>query len=196
MVEYDFGRQYPDRFRRTHDAKTTLGRPNREIRAVLSSLKTNEIHNKFHEHTQHHIGTLQAQNPAWGYPGTEHDVLYEASYDHGHRHDTEWKYVDCNPDNDLCDREVPTEDNNGARGAENVTCRSRLDEDTVNPIVHIGTIASADTVMKSGEHREKLAEVEGVIGFEMEGAGVWDNLPCVIIKGVCDYADNHKNKVW
>lgn len=66
VVEYDFGRQYPDGFRRKHDAKTTLGRPNREIRAVLLSLKTNEIHNKFHEHTHHHIRTLQAQNPAWG----------------------------------------------------------------------------------------------------------------------------------
>jgi tetratricopeptide (TPR) repeat protein len=30
----------------------------------------------------------------------------------------------------------------------------------------------------------------------MEGAGVWDNIPCIIIKGVCDYADSHKNKLW
>jgi nucleoside phosphorylase len=30
----------------------------------------------------------------------------------------------------------------------------------------------------------------------MEGAGVWDNFPCVVIKGVCDYADSHKNKEW
>jgi nucleoside phosphorylase len=50
--------------------------------------------------------------------------------------------------------------------------------------------------MKSGEHRDKLAETENVIGFEMEGARVWDNLPCIIIKGMCDYADSHKNKVW
>ncbi|KAJ5660828.1 uncharacterized protein N7484_000200 [Penicillium longicatenatum] len=57
-------------------------------------------------------------------------------------------------------------------------------------------MASADTVMKSGEHRDKLAEKEGIIGLEMEGAGVWDNVPCVIIKGVCDYADSHKNKIW
>ncbi|KAH2587515.1 hypothetical protein KXW93_007624, partial [Aspergillus fumigatus] len=35
-----------------------------------------------------------------------------------------------------------------------------------------------------------------VIGFKMEGAGVWDNIPCIIIKGVCDYADSHKSKVW
>ncbi|OAQ59479.1 hypothetical protein VFPPC_10536 [Pochonia chlamydosporia 170] len=31
----------------------------------------------------------------------------------------------------------------------------------------------------------------------MEGAGVWDELPsCMIIKGVCDYADSHKSKGW
>jgi nucleoside phosphorylase len=30
----------------------------------------------------------------------------------------------------------------------------------------------------------------------MEGAGVWDAFPCVVIKGVCDYADSHKNKKW
>jgi nucleoside phosphorylase len=50
--------------------------------------------------------------------------------------------------------------------------------------------------MKSGEHRDHLVESEGVVGFEMEGAGVWDNISCIIIKGVCDYADSHKNKAW
>ena len=50
--------------------------------------------------------------------------------------------------------------------------------------------------MKSGEHRDKIAAKEKVIAFEMEGAGVWDNFPCVVLKGVCDYADNHKNKKW
>jgi nucleoside phosphorylase len=50
--------------------------------------------------------------------------------------------------------------------------------------------------MKSGEHRDALARTEKVIGFEMEGAVISDNLPCVVIKRVCDYADSHKNKVW
>jgi nucleoside phosphorylase len=50
--------------------------------------------------------------------------------------------------------------------------------------------------MKSGQHRDEIARREKVLGFEMEGAGVWDNVPCVIIKGVCDYADSHKNKLW
>jgi nucleoside phosphorylase len=50
--------------------------------------------------------------------------------------------------------------------------------------------------MKSGQHRDEIVRTEQVIGFEMEGSGVWDNVPCIIIKGVCDYADSHKNKLW
>jgi len=50
--------------------------------------------------------------------------------------------------------------------------------------------------MKSGEDRDEITLREKVIGFEMEGTGVWDNFPCVVIKGVCDYADSHKNKKW
>lgn len=50
--------------------------------------------------------------------------------------------------------------------------------------------------MKSGEDRDAIASREDVIAFEMEGAGVWDNFPSVVIKGVCDYADSHKTKGW
>ncbi|CAH0027385.1 unnamed protein product, partial [Clonostachys rhizophaga] len=65
---------------------------------------------------------------------------------------------------------------------------------TPQPLVHLGKYASGDMVMKSGEDRDKIAERESVIAFEMEGAGVWDNFPCIVIKGACDYADSHKNK--
>jgi nucleoside phosphorylase len=50
--------------------------------------------------------------------------------------------------------------------------------------------------MKSGEDRDSIAHQENVIAFEMEGAGVLGNLPCIIVKGVCDYADSHKDKTW
>jgi nucleoside phosphorylase len=65
-----------------------------------------------------------------------------------------------------------------------------------NPIIHYGLIASGDTVMKSSEDRHTIATGDNIIAFEMEGARIWDNLPCVIVKGVCDYADSHKNKEW
>ncbi|KAI0506427.1 nucleoside phosphorylase domain-containing protein [Xylaria bambusicola] len=64
------------------------------------------------------------------------------------------------------------------------------------PVIHFGAYASGDTVMKSGEHRDQIAEREQVIAFEMEGAGIWEIFPCIVIKGVCDYADSHKNKQW
>jgi nucleoside phosphorylase len=74
--------------------------------------------------------------------------------------------------------------------------RRRLSAGYPKPETHFGSLTSADTVMKSGKHRDQLTEREKVIGFEMEGTGIWDNLPCIIIKSVCNYVDSHKNKKW
>jgi len=41
-----------------------------------------------------------------------------------------------------------------------------------------------------------MSKDAGVIAFEMEGAGIWDEVPSIVVKGVCDYADSHKNKDW
>jgi len=30
----------------------------------------------------------------------------------------------------------------------------------------------------------------------MEAAGLMNDFPCVIVRGICDYADSHKNKRW
>ncbi|KAK5747794.1 hypothetical protein LTS12_022149 [Elasticomyces elasticus] len=50
--------------------------------------------------------------------------------------------------------------------------------------------------MKNEHRRDLLIKDEGVIAFEMEGAGAWEVLPTIIVKGVVDYADSHKNKQW
>ncbi|EXM17644.1 hypothetical protein FOTG_14177 [Fusarium oxysporum f. sp. vasinfectum 25433] len=63
-------------------------------------------------------------------------------------------------------------------------------------MIHFGTFASGDTVMKSGKDRDQLIREKNVIGFEMESVGVWEVFPCIVIKSVCDYADSHKNKDW
>ncbi|EXM15380.1 hypothetical protein FOTG_16258 [Fusarium oxysporum f. sp. vasinfectum 25433] len=64
------------------------------------------------------------------------------------------------------------------------------------PAIHFGLMASGDSVMKSGEDRDREVEARDIVAFEMEGAGVWDILPCIVIKGACNYADSHKSKVW
>jgi nucleoside phosphorylase len=35
-----------------------------------------------------------------------------------------------------------------------------------------------------------------VLCVEMEAAGLMDEFSCLVIRGVCDYADSHKNKRW
>ncbi|KAK2729482.1 hypothetical protein CKAH01_10165 [Colletotrichum kahawae] len=45
------------------------------------------------------------------------------------------------------------------------------DGSSFGPAVHFGYIACGDQVMKSGQHRDVISGEEGVIAFEMEGAG-------------------------
>jgi nucleoside phosphorylase len=64
-------------------------------------------------------------------------------------------------------------------------------------VLHYGTIASGNQVMRSAAERDKVsAELGGVLCFEMEAAGLMDSFPCLVIRGICDYADSHKNKGW
>jgi nucleoside phosphorylase len=64
-------------------------------------------------------------------------------------------------------------------------------------MVHYGTIASGNQVMRSATERDKVsAELGGVLCFEMEAAGLMNSFPCLVIRGVCDYADSHRNKQW
>lgn len=63
--------------------------------------------------------------------------------------------------------------------------------------VHFGLIASGNQVMKSGRRRDQISkDLGGVLCFEMEAAGLMNDFPCVVIRGICDYADAHKNKDW
>ncbi|PTB64492.1 purine and uridine phosphorylase, partial [Trichoderma citrinoviride] len=69
----------------------------------------------------------------------------------------------------------------------------RLNRD---PMIHHGGIASGNQVMKHAESRDKIAQAFDVICFEMEAAGLMDYFPCLVVRGICDYADSHKNKQW
>jgi len=51
-------------------------------------------------------------------------------------------------------------------------------------------------VIKDGVIREQLKQDLGLLCVEMEAAGLMDNFSCLVIRGICDYADSHKNKRW
>jgi nucleoside phosphorylase len=65
-----------------------------------------------------------------------------------------------------------------------------------NPTIHYGLIASANQLMKDSLVRDRLAAEKDVLCFEMEAAGLMNHFPCLVIRGVCDYSDTHKNKEW
>jgi nucleoside phosphorylase len=73
----------------------------------------------------------------------------------------------------------------------------RVDRTNNLPVVHYGTIASGNRVIKDGVMRNTISsELGTVLCFEMEAAGLMNSFPCLVIRGICDYADSHKNKTW
>ncbi|KAJ5419432.1 uncharacterized protein N7487_002982 [Penicillium crustosum] len=64
--------------------------------------------------------------------------------------------------------------------------------------VHYGNIASGNTVLKDAIMRDKFANDPelNILCFEMEAAGLMNNIPCLVIRGICDYCDSHKNDDW
>ncbi|KAK6359203.1 hypothetical protein TWF696_000367 [Orbilia brochopaga] len=74
--------------------------------------------------------------------------------------------------------------------------RPERNEDEDDPAIHYGLIASANQLMKDASVRDRLIAENDVLCFEMEAAGLMSQFPCLIIRGICDYSDSHKNKEW
>ncbi|KAJ3496369.1 hypothetical protein NLG97_g2707 [Lecanicillium saksenae] len=80
--------------------------------------------------------------------------------------------------------------------ASSVIIRPVRDEDGDDPTIHYGLIASANQLMKDAKLRDQYANERGILCFEMEAGGLMNHFPCLIIRGICDYSDTHKNKAW
>ncbi|KAJ5520907.1 nacht and wd domain protein [Penicillium fimorum] len=62
--------------------------------------------------------------------------------------------------------------------------------------VWYGPIGSGEKLMKNTQRRDELRDKHGIIGLEIEDAGTMNRIPVGVIRGVCDYGDEHKNKEW
>ncbi|KAE8361663.1 hypothetical protein BDV27DRAFT_166730 [Aspergillus caelatus] len=66
-----------------------------------------------------------------------------------------------------------------------------------DPVVHRGLILSGSGVVKNPQDRYRLCRnYNNAICFEMEAAGIMDEVPCLVVRGICDYADTHKQDGW
>lgn len=219
VVQYDLGRALPDRFVRKDTTHDSLGRPNKIIRNILARLDTDNDREHVEKRAGSFLKALQAKSgekakrkrrgrhTSYNYPGAANDLLFPAWCRHKHAPGSRCRTCeDCHGNADpACDESLTLSCKELQCDTSCVIRREHLEAHSNDPNAEsdpegvyffIGPIGSGDSVIRSGEHRDQIAKETGVIAFEMEGAGVWDEVPCIVIKGVCDYADSHKNKEW
>ncbi|KAF2993765.1 hypothetical protein E8E13_001931 [Curvularia kusanoi] len=147
----------------------SLNSPPQILLAAVARVRANELRgrSKLCEHIAKLEGVGKFQRSKAG-----PDVLFEATYDH--------------EGGQTCDK---------CSGDRHKAREPRDSEEEV--ATHYGTIASGNQVIKNAAVRDKLsAELGGVLCYEMEAAGLMNSFPCLVVRGICDYADSHKNKRW
>ncbi|KAF3212208.1 hypothetical protein TWF106_009982 [Orbilia oligospora] len=181
VVQYDFVKTYPG-------GKKIIGYPmipSRILRTAVGLVQANHKKKKL-KYLEHLAlfeknSTLNSFSLQRGGAGSLGDVIYEdilykADYIHTQKEE---------PCKDHCDKMNTVTREPHVRGG--------------NPQVYYGTIASGDNVMKNGMERDRISEnLGGALCFEMEAAGVMNSVDCrcLVIRGICDYADSHKNNDW
>lgn len=188
IVPYDFGKRIPGGFRRKETSSSYTSSD--EVRAFMSKIRSRKGQVDLLKRTYAHFSHLQSRIDEYGSPSRDDDQLFQANYPHQHSS----KCKKCSK-NEHCKKAQTATCKTLKCDKTQLVARSHLPPDNILSI-HFGRIASGDTVMKSGIDRDKIAAEENVIAFEMESAGIANNLPCLVVKSVCDYADSHKNKLW
>ncbi|KAL8383434.1 hypothetical protein RB595_010567 [Gaeumannomyces hyphopodioides] len=199
IFNWDFGRQHTQAFVPKTGVEESLGRANQDIRSLLNNLKTVSAMRALQKAATDNLAKLQAlaeeqERNEYMPPPDAADKIFRSDYEHKHRSGCQacdgGRYCD-EASKATCAELECNEDLRMVRPARQ---KQRPVERV--PQIFVGKVASSNTVMKSGRLRDEMAEMHDVIAFEMEGAGGWDELPCIVIKGICDYADSHKNKQW
>jgi nucleoside phosphorylase len=173
-VQYDHGKARCDKFERTG----TIDRPPAVLLNAARSLAVSRARD-IKDPLQKNIERIDTNRPGlrrFRHPGIAQDKLYQSDYVHlmpG------VSCVECGCDPN---RLIPRPGDNSNEAAE--------------IIVHRGTIASGELVIKDAKLRDQLAQEHGLLCFEMEAAGALADFPCLIIRGISDYCDSHKNDQW
>ncbi|KAL9097530.1 MAG: hypothetical protein Q9165_000426 [Trypethelium subeluteriae] len=110
--------------------------------------------------------------PNYQYQGAEHDHLFPPAYSH-------IGGADCS----RCDL------------AQSIQRDQRCSSE---PEIHYGVVASGNWLIKDVPLRDEITRFSGedCLCIEMEAAGLMDSFPCLVIRGISDYADSHKNDRW
>ncbi|KIY02140.1 uncharacterized protein Z520_02278 [Fonsecaea multimorphosa CBS 102226] len=172
VVQYDFGKT----LHQGHFVRTgSLNRPPDLLLNAVSSLEAQHL-SQGGSQISAILEDVVRRNPRRGkacrYPNADKDELFESSYAHQISESALCK---------ACDR-------------GRLVNRPR--RHGTHPAIHYGLIASGSQVIRDSIMRERLSAELDVLCFEMEAAGLMNYFDCLVIRGICDYSDSHKNKRW
>lgn len=169
VIQYDLGKETVHGFERTG----TLAKPPAVLRAAVQRLIAD--HELADSKVPVYLSQMLSKHPKmkdkYIHPGTENDQLFETAYEH----QSGQNCIHCDASHAI----------------------KRLPRASTDPVIHYGTIGSANRLLKNAAERDKLKNTNlDIFCVEMEAAGLMDSFPCLVIRGICDYADSHKNKQW
>lgn len=146
-----------------------LNAPPQILRQALANLQARHLCDA--NNMPRYLAVLE-QKKAFKRPPPESDILFESTYDHD-------------------------KDEKGCENCDESKIKTRQPRDDNEVVVHYGTIASGNRVMRNARMRDQMSNEPGrVLCFEMEAAGLMNNFDCLVIRGIADYADSHKNDRW
>ncbi|KAF3763163.1 hypothetical protein M406DRAFT_108504 [Cryphonectria parasitica EP155] len=176
VFQYDYGKTLQD------EEFITTGHLNQPPQFILATITTLKARYESNGHgIEETINNILKKKPRlrakYQRPAISTDKLYISSFKH-RGSDDESCAATCGDDH------------------SNLVFRAERTEEEDNPAIHYGLIASANQVMKNASIRDKLSAEKDVLCFEMEAAGLMNHFPCIVIRGICDYSDTHKNGQW
>ena len=176
VFQYDFGKTIQDQ---SFCPTGYLNQPPTLLRTAVAGLKA-QYERKGHQ-LEEAIGSILEKNTRmrrkYKRPDPDSDRLYQSQVLHPLNNEASCA-KSCGND------------------ASKLIIRPERTEDEDNPMVHYGLIASGNKLMKNALLRDVLIAEKDVLCFEMEAAGLMNHFPCLVIRGICDYSDSHKNKEW
>lgn len=176
VFHYDFGKTIQAR---TFQETMFLDQPPRLLRASVSKLITSHTMrgNSIHEAIEETLDRWPRLRRQYQRPDLSTDRLYLSHVLHPQVGGV------------ACDESCGSDSNSC------VVRKIRKDRED-DPVIHYGLIASGSQLMKDATIRDRLSGEKNVLCFEMEAAGVVNHFPCLVIRGICDYSDTHKNDDW
>ncbi|KAK5633652.1 hypothetical protein RRF57_009366 [Xylaria bambusicola] len=176
VFQYDYGKTIQDK---EFTYTGFLNKPPTFVMTAVASLKS--LYKRKGHQLKESITKVLENNPRlqdeYQRPIRSMDILYKSDYVHSGE-ESEDCLESCGnaPSNIIQRRERPTHED--------------------DPAIHYGLIASANRLMQDALIRDKLANDKDVLCFEMEAAGLMNQLPFLVVRGICDYSDTHKNLRW